>query len=133
MNVVILSGHLARDVELRYTNSTNKAVATITLAVKRPFAKDTTDFVTCVAWDKDAENIEKYFEKGDFIQIRGYLTFRQYEVNKESGQEKRTATEVIVQEWGFGGSKKKDEPKDEPKEESVEAPTLFEGNEFVPF
>ena len=45
MNVVMLTARLTKDVELRYTPQ-GKAVATFSVAVDRPYAKDQTDFFT---------------------------------------------------------------------------------------
>ena len=135
MNTIVLTGNLARDPELRYTPD-NKAVAQFTVAVKRPFTKDKVDFINCVAWEKEGENIDKYFSKGSFIALRGYLTIRTYEAN--DGQ-KKTFAEVIVNEFGFGGGKKeetKEEKKstyDKPIEVPAEKQPDFFSEEFVPF
>jgi single-strand DNA-binding protein len=130
MNVVVLSGFLARDIELRYTNNST-AVASIVIAVKRPH-KDETDFIDCTAWRTAAENIAKYFQKGDFIQIRGYLTVEKYEVENDEGKKiKRSATKIIVEEFGFGGKKDRKVPE---KPVETEANDETEVNdEFVPF
>lgn len=121
MNCVVLSGFLARDVELRYTTD-NIAVASIVIAVKRPH-KDETDFIDCTAWRQAAENIVKYFNKGDFIQIRGYMTVEKYEIEKDGKKVKRYATKVIVEEFGFGGKKdKKEEPVVETSEDDAFMP-----------
>lgn len=40
MNKVILLGRLTKDVELRYTQTSNTAVASFTLAVNRKFVKE---------------------------------------------------------------------------------------------
>ena len=63
MNKIILIGRLTKDVELRYTQVTNTAVASFTLAVDRKFTKSDnekqTDFFNVIAWNKLAENISK--------------------------------------------------------------------------
>lgn len=123
MNCVVLSGFLARDIELRYTGD-KIAVASLVIAVKRPH-KDETDFIDCTAWRAGAENIAKYFSKGDFIQIRGYMTVEKYEFEKDGKAYKRWATKVIVEEFGFGGKKDKKEP-----EKPVET---YEEDTFMPF
>lgn len=123
MNVVVLSGFLARDIELRYT-SENIAVASVVIAVRRPH-KDETDFIDCTAWRTTAENIVKYFNKGDFIQIRGYMTVEKYEVEKEGKKSKRTTTKIVIEEFGFGNKKDKKEP-----EKPVET---FDDGTFMPF
>ena len=57
MNVINLTGNICKDIEVKQTQN-GKAVTTIDLAVKRPFTKDTTDFIPLVVWEKNAE----YFE-----------------------------------------------------------------------
>ena len=64
MNKVILIGRLTKDVELRYTQTNNTAVASFSLAVNRKFVKPgeerQADFFNIIAWNKLAENISKY-------------------------------------------------------------------------
>ncbi len=103
MNKVILVGRLTRDVELRYT-TTNKAVASFSLAVNRRFQKDTADFINCVAWEKTAEFLGKYTGKGQLIAISGELQSRKYTDN--NGVE-RIIWEVIVSEVTFAQDKPK--------------------------
>jgi single-strand DNA-binding protein len=49
MNSVKFLGRTTSDIELKRTDR-GKSVATFSLAVKRPFTKDTTDFFNVVAW-----------------------------------------------------------------------------------
>lgn len=106
LNQVILQGRLTKDVELRYTQ-TEKAVAAFTIAVDR--GKDSgADFINCVAWEKTAQFLEKYFHKGDMILLVGRLTQRNYE---DKNGNKRTAYEVIVNNVNFCNSKAKSEDK----------------------
>ena len=108
MNSVNLIGRVVSDIELKITTS-NRSVCGIRIAVKRPFAKDETDFFSANAWGKDAENIAKYFHKGDLIAVSGYLTTRQYE---KSGM-KIIATELVVENWDFCGEKKQKEEQEQ--------------------
>ena len=101
MNIVAESGNLTRDPELRYTGG-KKAVCTFTIAVDRPGVKDKTDFLDCVAWDKKAEFVSKYFHKGQRIEVSGVLTTRKFE---KDGQ-KRKATEIRCDQVFFGDSKR---------------------------
>lgn len=104
MNSLVLLGRTTAPIELKQTQA-GKSVVNFSLAVKRPFTKDTTDFFTIVAWDKQAELLSKYVGKGDQICIRGYLQTRSWDGN---GQ-KRYATEVVAQEVSFCESKKDSE------------------------
>jgi len=105
MNKVILIGRLTKDPEIRYTQ-TSKAVANFTIAVSRRFKKDEADFINCVAWEKTAEFISKYFSKGGMIAVVGSIQTRTWEDNEGK---KRYITEVIADEAYFTGSKSKTE------------------------
>ena len=63
MNKVILIGRLARDPEMR-TTSSGVSVTRFTVAVTRQFTgqgtQPQTDFISCIAWRRQAENIAKY-------------------------------------------------------------------------
>lgn len=105
LNKVIFCGRLTADVELKATTS-GQNVVTFNLAINRPRAKDSTeqkaDFLSCVAWDKKAEFISKYFRKGDSIYLEGEARTRNYK-----NQEGRTVyvTEFLVNEARFVDSK----------------------------
>lgn len=105
MNNLVLLGRATNSIELKQTQS-GKSVVSFSLAVKRPFAKDTTDFFTVVAWDKQAELLSRYVGKGDQICIRGHLTTRTWEDQQGN---KRYATEVVANEVSFCESKKDSE------------------------
>ena len=67
MNSVVLIGRLTRDPEVRYTASTQMAVATFTVAIDRPVragAEKQTDFPRVTVFGKQAENCERYLAKG---------------------------------------------------------------------
>jgi single-strand DNA-binding protein len=106
MNKVILMGRLTKDPEIRYTQN-NTPVCNFTLAVDRRFSKDKqADFINCQAWQKTAEFISKYFQKGSMIAVVGRIQTRTWEDNEGK---KRYITEVIVDEAYFTGSKSKTE------------------------
>lgn len=99
INSVCLVGRLTRDPELRYTPS-NVAVATFSLAVNRNF-KDAngereTDFINCVIWRQQAENLANWAKKGALIGITGRIQTRNY----ENQQGKRVyVTEVVAENF----------------------------------
>lgn len=104
MNKVIIMGRLTREPELRQTQQ-GTAVCSFSIAVNRRFAKEgqqNADFINCTAWQKTAEFICKYFHKGDMIAVIGRLETRQWEKDGK----KQYATDVVVDEAYFGGSKK---------------------------
>lgn len=105
MNKAILIGRLAKDPEIRYTQ-TGMAVASFTLAVNRRVKKDsnqqTADFIPCVAWSKLAETIGNYLTKGKRIGIEGRIQVRSYDAKDGT---KRYVTEIVVSEMEFLDSK----------------------------
>lgn len=110
MNSIVLLGRTTSAIELKQTQA-GKSVVSFSLAVKRPFTKDTTDFFTVVAWDNQAELLSKYVGKGNQICIRGHLTTRSWTDNNGN---KRTATEVLANEVTFCESKKDSESNNTP-------------------
>ena len=105
INNVVLMGRLVATPELRNTQN-GIAVTTFTLAVERSFARAgeqrQADFINCVAWRNSAEFISRYFQKGSMLAITGSLQTRNYE---DKNGNKRTATEVVVDQASFCGSK----------------------------
>lgn len=86
LNRAVLVGRLTKDVDLRYTPQ-GKAVGNFTVAVNRPFKNQQTneydaDFINCVAWGKQAENLANYMKKGNQIGVDGRLQSRTYENNQ---------------------------------------------------
>lgn len=75
MNKVILMGRVVREPDVRYSQGEKPmAVAKFTLAVDRKFKKDgeqNADFISCTAFGKVAEVIEKYVTKGTKIIVEG--------------------------------------------------------------
>jgi len=91
MNLVVLTGRLTRDPELKYGQS-GKAYSRFSLAVDRPFSKGEADFINCVAFGKTAELVGEYLRKGRKVGVNGRLQMNRYEVNGE----KRTSYDVLV-------------------------------------
>lgn len=100
INTVILEGRMVRDADLRYTTGGNQAVASFTLAVNRNFKNQDgereADFINCVIWRKQAENLANWAKKGSLISVSGNLRNRSYE-NKKG--ERVYVTEVLVNEF----------------------------------
>ena len=104
MNSVQLLGRLARDPEVRYTDG-GATIASFTLAVDRRFKQEngeTADFISCKAFGKTAEFIEKYFGKGKKLALNGRIQTGSY-TNKDGV--KVYTTEVIVENVEFVESK----------------------------
>lgn len=134
MNNVVLIGRLTKDPELRYIPESQKAVASFTLAVDRPFAKDKADFIKITVFEKQAGNCERFLTKGKLCGVQGRLQTGSYK-NKE-GQTVYT-TDVVADrveflEWGEAkesGFNYEDENQDIPygKSANKKPPDIPEG------
>lgn len=100
MNVVILTGRLTADPELRYTPQ-GTACTSFNLAVDRASKDDSADFPTIVAWRETAEFINQYMRKGSKIVVRGEIRTRTYDDNGRN----RKVTEVQADRVEFADSK----------------------------
>ncbi len=103
INKAILMGRLTRDPELRHTGS-GTPVCSFSVAIDNGYGDNrSTDFINCVAWNKTAEFVDKYFTKGRMIIVIGRIQTRTWE-----GQDgkKNYATEVVASEVSFGETKK---------------------------
>ena len=106
MNKVILMGRLTRDPEVRYTSGEEaKAIARYTLVVDRRFKREgeaAADFISCVAFGRQAEFAEKYFRQGIKILVTGRIQTGSY-TNRDGN--KVYTTDVVVEEQEFAESK----------------------------
>lgn len=103
MNRIFLMGRLVQAPELRDTHS-GKTYVRVGLAVDRPFSKNKeVDFFNLVAWDKTAEMMSRYLEKGRRILVEGRLQMNNYEKNGV----KYNGYDVIVGSVFFADDKKK--------------------------
>ena len=99
MQKMMFSGNLTKEVEVREMPN-GKAVANFSVAVKRPYSKDTIDFFDVVAYDKLGETCSKYLSKGSKVLVDGYMTTRTYEKDGI----KRKVYEVKCENVEFLGS-----------------------------
>lgn len=76
MNSIVLSGRLTKKPELRTTQS-GKSLCNFSLAVNR-YASDEADFIDCVCFNKVAENLCKYQDKGSMIELSGKIQNNKY-------------------------------------------------------
>ena len=138
MNKVILLGRLTKDVDVKYTQTTNIMIASFSLAVNRRFIKQgeerQADFFNITAFGKTAEFVSKYFSKGQQVAIIGRLQTRNWQ--DDQGQ-KHYATDIIAEECYFADSKKQSndgdakEPETELKNAGVEFNTI--DDDSLPF
>lgn len=119
MNKVCLLGRLTKDPEVRYTQTSNTAIANFSLAVKRRFAKQgdevQADFINILALGKTAEFVSKYFKKGQQVGVVGRIQTRNWTDDKGV---KHYVTEVVAEEVYFAEGKKEESGAD-PFEEQI--------------
>lgn len=101
INRVVLVGRLTKDPELRYTPN-GVPVSSFTLAVNRPFANQQgereADFINCIVWRKQAENVANYLKKGSLAGVDGRIQTRSY----DNAEGKRVyVTEVVAESVQF--------------------------------
>ena len=106
INCFIGVGRLTRDPELRRT-AQGDAVASFTLAVNRNYTtrdgQQQADFINCIVWKKQAENVERYCSKGSLVGVEGRIQTRSYENNQ--GQ-RIYVTEIVCDSVQFLETKK---------------------------
>lgn len=106
VNSVILTGRLTKNLELRQT-STGKSMTYFNLAVNRNFKNEqgeqTADFINCVAFGKQAENMARFLTQGSLIAVEGRISTRNFQ-----GNDGKTVyvTEVVANGITFLESKK---------------------------
>jgi len=105
VNIVLLIGNLATDIELKDV-APDKKVASFLLAVDRPGRDAGADFVHVATWNRQAEVCDEYLSKGAKIAVDGRLRSRSWE--DEDGK-RRTAIEVVANRVEFLDSRSRDE------------------------
>ena len=94
-NKIIIAGNLAKEIELRYTQS-GKAVTSLVVAVDG-YSGENTTYYRVTVWDKQAEACQKYLNKGDGVLIEGRGQNETYEKNGV----KHTSFKVVAQNVQF--------------------------------
>lgn len=101
MNKVELVGRLYKDPEMKYSaNDSSMAITRFGIACDRKYQKDkqqTADFISCIAFGKTGEFVNKYFTKGMKIGIIGHIQTGSYEKDGK----KLYTVDVIVDECEF--------------------------------
>ncbi len=105
LNKVILIGRLTRDPEKKIIPTSGKAVVNVSLATSMTYTKDgekieNTEFHNIVAFDRLAEVITEFLQKGSLVMFEGRLQTRSWD-SKEDGS-KRYRTEIIVEKMQMG-------------------------------
>lgn len=130
MNRVILTGRLATDPELRYTQ-TGRARARFNIAVNQQYRdqegnlQETTTFIPIVVWGAQAESCANFLKKGRMVAVDGRLRIDTFETQEG---ERKKIVEVIAQRVEFlGGRAEAEVPLEE---KPFEEPEI---DEEVPF
>lgn len=113
MNKVWITGRLIKDPELTKTVK-GTPNCQFCIAVNRPVIRDgkkEADFINCIVWNKQAENLVKFQRKGNLIGVQGQFRTDKYEVNGQT----RYKSYVLADEVEFM-EPKKDIPNDEKQE-----------------
>ena len=158
MNKVIMIGHLARDIELRYTQS-QMAIGKTAIAVTRKYTlngekREETCFIDITFFGKSAEIANQYLNKGSKLLIEGRLKFDQWTDNNGQNRSKHSITvesmEMLgdakqnnqgYQQGGYSSQrpqqvapKKQQQPKDNYDcEIDIDADKYESGDETIPF
>lgn len=130
MNSVQLVGRLTKDPDVRYTDG-GTSIARFTIACDRRFKKDgedSADFISCVAFGKTAEFMEKYFSKGKKLGLNGRIQTGSY-TNKD-GQKVYT-TDVVVDNVEFVESRGSGDESGGYKQTSGLTPSSAVGDGFM--
>ena len=104
MNKAIIIGNLTKDIELRTTQN-DIEYCTFTVAVKRKYQPEETDYLSVVAYRNLAKLCNQYLSKGKKVCVCGYLQTRSYEV-PDGG--KKYVTEIIAEDIDFLSPKSED-------------------------
>ena len=125
INRVVMVGRLTRDPELRRTGN-GAAVTSFTLALNRNYNSadgQQADYISCVVWNKVAENVEKYCSKGSLIGVEGRLRSRSY----DNAQGQRVyVTEVVCDSVQFLETK----PRDKYEEQQYHSQSTYNPNQY---
>ena len=120
MNKIVILGRITKQVDVRYTPS-QKVVATVTLAVDRPFlgqdGKREADFIPVVIWGKTAELVGNSCAKGHRLFVEGRLQIRNFDAKDGT---KHWVTEIIANNIEF-------------IERKEQAKKMTDIGQFVPF
>lgn len=141
MNLVVLSGNLTADPEIRHTTS-GTSVCEFTIAHNKRWRtesgeqKEKVSFIGCVIWGKRGERFAEYHRKGSKALVRGELTQESWEDKKTA--ERKSRTRVNVEEWEFCEGKRDAAPRPQPAPSRVAPDTTGtdaqeDGEGSVPF
>ena len=131
LNQITIQGRLTKDVEIKLSSGGVK-YSMFCVAVQRNYrnksGKYDTDFFDCIASEKTAEHICKYYHKGSEIILTGELQSREYE--DQNGQKHKNIFISVAKTYFLSSKSENTKQANEPVE--VMAATSEEPNE-LPF
>jgi len=99
MNQVNIIGRLGADVDLRYTTTTQRAVARMSVAVNDRYGENERVYwFSVICWNGLAETVSAYLHKGSRVAVTGRLITRSFETSEGV---KRTVTEIVANSVDF--------------------------------
>ena len=133
MNYVFISGRVTRDIELKYGAQSQMAVARFSLACDRGKDKDGNnkgaDFISCVAFGRTAENLERFSGKGLRLSIIGHIQTGNYEKDGK----KYYTTDVVVDRTEITDWKDGNNTQQPPQQETYAPEGFAEIDQDIPF
>ena len=139
LNIVVIGGNLTADPEVKHLPS-GTAIAEFTVVINERWKSDDGNvqekahFIRCHAFGKTAENIAKYFKKGERIIVDGALSQDSWD-DKETGK-KREKTRVKVSGFQFveKGNKPQGDRQEQAAPKDKKDPDLDpEDNDDIPY
>lgn len=147
-------GHLARGIELRYTQS-QMAIGKTAIAVTRKYTlngekREEICFIDLTFFGKQAEIANQYLGKGSKLAVEGYLKFEQWQDNNGQNRSKHSITVESMemlgdakqnnQDYQQGASKKPQQQKQpqrqqysEPQYPEYDRDEIDDGTNEIPF
>lgn len=156
MNKILMIGHLARDIELRYTQS-QMAIGKTAIAVTRKYTlngerREETCFIDITFFGKQAEIANQYLGKGSKLAVEGYLKFEQWQDNNGQNRSKHSIAVESMEMLGGGqqnnqsyqqGAPKKPQQQKQPQRQQYSEPQYpeypdidsdeIDGTDEIPF
>lgn len=130
INRVVLVGRLTRDVELKKTPN-GASVVSFTIACNRRSKQEgqpDADFINCVAWNRTADLMSQYLNKGALIGVEGRIQTRSYD---DKDGKRVYVTEVVAESVQFLESRNAN-PAPQQSYQSYSQPTMSEPSGYTP-
>ena len=128
MNKVILIGRMVKKAE--YKDNGELKVARFSLAVDKRNKDKTCDFIDCVAFDKLAEFVFNYFDKGNRLALTGRISQSKY--TTQNG-ENRYKFEIVADDIEFVENKGDNKATTETQEKKPVKEMVETDDEVMPF